>query len=322
MPSSMDSLSEFAPAGPLMLFTSERRLGFTVQPLVDQQDGITSRGAKALSILAGATLIAFAVFGLARSPLVAAEDATEIIVPFSISPVLDETATTTATPDRPEDPSAGIRIAPAALPTSTGTVGAPRSGHVQSGEGPSVETKGAAPEPAGPAIPDDARTGALVERVKARWAVKAKRDFDATYEFETPAYRAETPADTFARQFGAMVQWHGIEVIRVTYEPDGRALVDLLLDHTFISPLDDEKIRTKSVLRERWAQVDGRWYHVTRHDAAAIFGGPPPAPTPDPAVAPPEAPSAPEVQTTTTDAPVTDSAAQESFSSTAISTGD
>jgi hypothetical protein len=133
-----------------------------------------------------------------------------------------------------------------------------------------AEAVGASPESTEPAVPDDSATRELLERVQARWDLKIQRDFAALYGFETPEYRAEHNAEAFARRFGAFSQWHGIDVIRVERPSDGNAVVDVLLDHTFASPLDDSHFRTKTLVREQWKQSDGQWYHATPYQPLPV----------------------------------------------------
>lgn len=133
-----------------------------------------------------------------------------------------------------------------------------------------AEAVGAMPQSKEPAVPDDAATRELLKRVQARWDLKIQRDFAALYGFETPEYRAEHNAEAFARRFGAFSQWHGIDVIRVERPSDGNAVVDVLLDHTFASPLDDSHFRTKTLVREQWKQSDGQWYHATPYQPLPV----------------------------------------------------
>ncbi len=113
------------------------------------------------------------------------------------------------------------------------------------------------------ALPDDPRTPVLIERVQARWDVKSKRDFNTLYTFETPNYRSKYTAEAFGHRHGAAVTWHGIEVVRILFDDQQQAVVDLVLDHTYIHPFDSTSVRSKTLLRELWAEIDGEWFHVT-----------------------------------------------------------
>ncbi len=113
------------------------------------------------------------------------------------------------------------------------------------------------------ALPDDPRTPGLVERVKARWDAKMKRDFNALYMYETPEYRKQFTAEAFGNRHGAFVTWHGIEVATIRFGDNDEAVVDLVIDHTYIHPFDSNPVRAKTLLRERWAKVSGEWFHDT-----------------------------------------------------------
>jgi hypothetical protein len=114
----------------------------------------------------------------------------------------------------------------------------------------------------GAQIPDDAETRALVERVRARWAAKLKRDFTTAYGFESPEYRAENSADAYAARYGGMVKWHGVDITSVRYDDDGAATVYVDVDHTVHSPFDAGDIRQSITMTERWSRSDGTRYHV------------------------------------------------------------
>jgi hypothetical protein len=186
------------------------------------------------------------------------------------------------------------------LPRATESIGdRPRGAKTTDSDADSAQATGADGSQA-PAIPTDPRTAALLERVRARWDAKLKRDFAAVYEFEMPAFRAETNADAFARRFGGFAQWHGVDVVKVSYPKDDRAVVDLMLDATIASPFDSGSMRTRTLVREHWTEEGTEWYHKSQPDPGpgypAIIPSPQPTSTPAPPVPSPPDPVTQESQ--------------------------
>jgi len=219
----------------------------------------------------------------------------------SAAPIADERGSAPATAAM-DDATAGRQQSSGTpqLPQSTGSIESVRRARGAAETSPKPEAGSI--DAKVPAIPSDARTIALLQRVRARWDAKLKHDYAAIYEFETPEFRADMNADAFARQFGGFAQWHGIDVIRVRYREADHAVVDMLLDATLTSPLDDTSFRTKTLLREHWVKSHDKWYHATRLETGP--GEPDVSPSPEPASAPaatdsaaPEpAPQEPKVQ--------------------------
>lgn len=182
-----------------------------------------------------------------------------------------DAATTAPTSDHPAPAGVAAGVAPApaaatATPTPAATAEPPAdataSGQTTFAIPPgSADAATVTPDSATPQVPDDPRSQALVERVKAMWAAKIKRDFAAVYEFETPDYRARFTAEASARRFGGGVNWRGVEVIDIRHDDEKNATVGILLDYSHLQPFTDGEVRTQSFLREQWTEVSDQWYH-------------------------------------------------------------
>lgn len=124
------------------------------------------------------------------------------------------------------------------------------------------KVKASIPEPD---LPKDARSLALVERVKNRWRALIDQDFDAAYPFEHPEYRANHTEKEFANQFGSAVVWHAIKPLQIDYQDGNVAKVGLILDHSFTHiPLGGKTIRSENYVTEIWTYDGGEWWHKSQ----------------------------------------------------------
>ncbi len=101
----------------------------------------------------------------------------------------------------------------------------------------------------------------LRERVEARWATLIDGDFDAAYDFKSPAYRDRYDRKQHAASFGRMVDWHLASVQEVRYDREEEA--EVIVSLTVSIPLNGgDMVRTTVPLPERWVYVDSQWYHA------------------------------------------------------------
>lgn len=129
-----------------------------------------------------------------------------------------------------------------------------------------------AADTASPAVSDQAPSAVVVnaadeallkERVLARWQALIKGDFEAAYQFETPAYRAIYAPLQFKYQFGNQVMWRAANVISVRYaDPEvAKVRVEVLYRYAEAEKADSNVLNTTSQVDESWFRKEGNWWH-------------------------------------------------------------
>lgn len=114
---------------------------------------------------------------------------------------------------------------------------------------------------------------ALRERVQLYWSHVIKEAFDKSYELEHPLYRKTVPMVEYIRGVNVNVKWTRVEIKNVTIG-DEAADVELVMDTKLTripaykkDPGDVSMVGNKR--KEKWAKVDGIWYHVPKKFRAA-----------------------------------------------------
>lgn len=110
----------------------------------------------------------------------------------------------------------------------------------------------------------DANRAELVERVTARWEALERKDFAATWDFATPAYRAVFPRDYHARNFTYTVDWELTAVEVLAYDAD--AAVASVAVRVMSRPTKQTAVSAQfgaipTTVREKWVSIDGEWWH-------------------------------------------------------------
>ncbi len=102
----------------------------------------------------------------------------------------------------------------------------------------------------------------LKERVLARWQALIDRNFDAIYQFETPAYRAiYTPSQVRSRNSG-QVEWRMVTVKEIDYDDPDVARIQLEVAYRYAdSGNEGQSFDLKQTVREIWLRKDGQWWH-------------------------------------------------------------
>jgi hypothetical protein len=100
----------------------------------------------------------------------------------------------------------------------------------------------------------------LRKRVTEYWALKVRKDFDKTYEYEIPSYREKiTMVDYIMRQ-GQVVRFTDTEIREMDVDGD-RARVEVFVRFNYQIP--QFKIKTSGdKIRETWVKFEGEWYHI------------------------------------------------------------
>jgi len=116
--------------------------------------------------------------------------------------------------------------------------------------------------PVKPLVTVDAAVEAqLKERVLARWQTLIKRDFEAAYSFETPAYRAIYTPRQFMGQQGGQVDWRAAKVKEIRYDDPMVARVVVEITYRYAEPGESGQIRDSAQeIKETWLRKDGQWW--------------------------------------------------------------
>lgn len=115
-------------------------------------------------------------------------------------------------------------------------------------------------QPASPLIgvADEAH---LKERVLARWQALIKGDFEAAYQFETPAYRAIYTPDQFRYQFGNQTLWRMANVVNIHYDNSIVARVQVEVAYRYAQPGMGQAMRDMTQqVNEIWLRKEGEWW--------------------------------------------------------------
>ena len=102
----------------------------------------------------------------------------------------------------------------------------------------------------------------LQERVELRWQALIKKDWNAAYQFELPAYRQTHAVSQYQAKFGSTLQWKSIHIdaVAVNAETD-TADVRLTLVYSFSMP-GFGLTEGNSQINERWMRQDNEWWMV------------------------------------------------------------
>ncbi len=109
---------------------------------------------------------------------------------------------------------------------------------------------------------------ALEDRVYARWQTKIAREFDKTWEFSTPTYRATFPQELYRFGYSYAVEWEltGIEVL--DYHADAAVAsvaVRVMSKPTKLTSSASRAIGAVPVtIIEQWILIDGEWWYSAR----------------------------------------------------------
>lgn len=102
----------------------------------------------------------------------------------------------------------------------------------------------------------------LKERVLARWQALIQRDFDAAYQFETPAYRAIFTPRQFRLQYGGQIDWRMANVKDIHYDDPIVAKVKVEIAYRYAEPERSDQVWDMTrELGEIWLRKDGQWWH-------------------------------------------------------------
>lgn len=107
----------------------------------------------------------------------------------------------------------------------------------------------------------DAEEAQLKERVLARWQALIKGDFEAAYQFETPAYRAIFTSNQFRYQFGNQTRWRMANIANIRYDDSIVARVRVEVAYRYANPEKGrEMLDMTQGVNEVWLRKEGQWW--------------------------------------------------------------
>lgn len=102
----------------------------------------------------------------------------------------------------------------------------------------------------------------LKERVLVRWQALVKGDFDAAYQFETPAYRAAYTPSQFRYQFGNQTLWRMANIIDIHYDDPIVARVQVEIAYRYAEPAKGHRMQDMTQqVNETWLRKEEQWWH-------------------------------------------------------------
>lgn len=112
-----------------------------------------------------------------------------------------------------------------------------------------------------PVVVTEAEEAQLRERALARWQALIQGDFDAAYQFETPAYRAiYTPAQ-FRAQFGNQTRWVMAEIKEIRYDDAMVAKVRVEVAYRYAElAKNNELVDMTYEVNEIWLRKGDQWW--------------------------------------------------------------
>ncbi|GAB5452705.1 MAG: hypothetical protein Hals2KO_30330 [Halioglobus sp.] len=109
------------------------------------------------------------------------------------------------------------------------------------------------------------QVASLTERVEARWETLEARDFDKTWEFQSPIYRASFPQHLYKYNYSYAVEWELTEINVVAY--DAQAAVASVAVRVMSEPTKQTSVASRAIgalpvtFHEQWILIDGEWWH-------------------------------------------------------------
>lgn len=111
-------------------------------------------------------------------------------------------------------------------------------------------------------IGDEAGEALLKGRVSARWQALIKGDFEAAYQFETPAYRAIYTPSQFRYQFGNQILWRMASVKSIHYDDPIVARVRVDVAYHYAEPEKGlDALNATQEVNEVWLRKESQWWH-------------------------------------------------------------
>lgn len=98
----------------------------------------------------------------------------------------------------------------------------------------------------------------VTQRVEQRWAALIDEDFRTAWTYTQPGFRAAVKQKDYARRFGGVGSWQGIQVHQVTCEAE-RCKVSIRLTTRVSLPKFPER-DIVGYIDEVWVREDGEWW--------------------------------------------------------------
>ena len=105
----------------------------------------------------------------------------------------------------------------------------------------------------------------LKQRAEARWGALIKGEYEAAYEYLTPAQRTVVSLQQYKRATGGAVQWRVAQVDDIRYDSPTVAAVSVAVTYRFAPPGSGGKeIESVRQLQEKWLYTDGGWWYTAQ----------------------------------------------------------
>lgn len=120
-------------------------------------------------------------------------------------------------------------------------------------------------------VPEDsdawrnAQQQVLQQRAETRWNALIKGDYEAAYEFLSPAQRSVVSLQQYKRSTGGVVQWLVAKVDDIRYDLPTVAAVSVAVTYRFVPPGSGGKaVESVRQMQEKWLYKDGGWWYTTQ----------------------------------------------------------
>ena len=105
----------------------------------------------------------------------------------------------------------------------------------------------------------------LMQRAETRWNALIKGDYEAAYEFLSPAQRSVVSLQQYKRSIGGAVQWRVAKVDDIRYDLPTVAAVSVAVTYRFVPPGSGGKeVESVRQMQEKWLYKDGVWWYTAQ----------------------------------------------------------
>ena len=101
----------------------------------------------------------------------------------------------------------------------------------------------------------------VLERAQARWDAARTGDFEKSYSFTAPSYRAVTDIKIFRNETAGSQSLISAKVISVTCATDSSCAAKIRIE--FYSPLSAHRLKPDTIVThydEQWTKEDSNWW--------------------------------------------------------------
>jgi hypothetical protein len=105
--------------------------------------------------------------------------------------------------------------------------------------------------------PDDV----VRQRADQVWKALIASDFEKSYEYMPPSYRAVTPLQRYKNGFGGAIKWVGAEVVSVKCDTEDKCIAHMKVEaRTVLRGFRKDMPPLVNYFDETWVREDGQWW--------------------------------------------------------------